>query len=147
VRVVVAHCASLGTGRDLDRGDAPVTNFELFARLMDSPAHAGRVFGDVSAVTQANRIDVLAALLERRDWHPRLLQGSDYPLPGILPLVSPDLLADRGFIARDAVGALREIREHNTLLFDFVLKRTVASRGARFPRGVFETRPFFVPSA
>jgi uncharacterized protein len=149
VRVVVAHCASLGTGQDLDRGSesAPVPNFELFGRLMDSPAYAGRVFGDVSAVTQSNRIDVLAMLLERRDWHPRLLQGSDYPLPGILPLVSPDLLAERGLLARDAVPVLREIREHNALLFDFVLKRSVASNGARLPRSVFETRPFFLPAA
>lgn len=147
VRVVVAHCASLGVGRDFDRGDAPIPNFELFARLMDSPAHTGRVFGDLSAVTQSNRVDVLATLLERRDWHPRLLQGSDYPLPGIVPLVSPELLAERGLLARDAVGVLREIREHNALLFDFVLKRSVAAKGVRFPRGVFETRPFFVAAA
>ncbi len=38
VRVVVAHCASLGMGRDLDRPDPPlVDNFALFARLMDEP--------------------------------------------------------------------------------------------------------------
>jgi predicted TIM-barrel fold metal-dependent hydrolase len=146
VRVVVAHCASLGVGQDLDRGraSAPAPNFELFARLMDAPAHAGRVFGDISAVTQANRVEVLATLLARRDWHPRLLQGSDYPLPGVVPLVSPDLLAERGLLARDAVGPLRAIREHNALLFDFALKRSVASGGARFPHSVFETRPFFV---
>jgi mannonate dehydratase len=145
VRVVVAHCGSLGMGRDLDRGgaDALVSNFRLFARLMDAPAHAGRVFGDISAVTQANRVDVLATLLERRDWHPRLLQGSDYPLPAILPLVSLDLLAERGLLAPDAVPPLRAIREHNALLFDFALKRSVASGGTRFAPSVFETRAFF----
>jgi mannonate dehydratase len=42
---------------------------------------------------------------------------------------------------------LREIREHNVLLFDFVLKRTLASHGAGFARSVFETRPFFVNPA
>ncbi len=149
VRVVVAHCASLGAGRDLDRGTGMplVPNFRLFARLMDAPAHAGRVFGDLSAVTQGNRIDVLATLLERRDWHPRLLNGSDYPLPGILPLVSPDLLAERGLLTPEAVPLLRSIREHNALLFDFVLKRSVASNGARFGNGVFETRSFFVNPA
>jgi mannonate dehydratase len=101
------------------------------------------VFGDISAVTQANRVDVLATLLERRDWHPRLLQGSDYPLPAILPLVSLDLLAERGLLAPDAVPPLRAIREHNALLFDFALKRSVASGGTRFAPSVFETRAFF----
>jgi mannonate dehydratase len=149
VRVIVAHCASLGAGRDLDRGATGplVPNFELFARLMDAPAHRGRVFGDISAVTQGNRIDALAALLERRDWHPRLLNGSDYPLPGILPLVSPELIAQRGLLAPDAVPVLREIREHNALLFDFVLKRSVAAGGVRFDRTVFETRRFFAELA
>jgi mannonate dehydratase len=146
VRVVVAHCASLGAGRDLDRGATGplVANFALFARLMDSPAHHGRVFGDISAVTQGNRVETLAQLILRGDWHPRLLNGSDYPLPGILPLVSPDLIAERGLLAPEAVPVLREIREYNALLFDFVLKRSVEAGGKRFGRTVFETRPFFV---
>ncbi len=40
VRVIMAHCASLGDGTDLDRGpDAPaVSNFTLFARLMEEAA-------------------------------------------------------------------------------------------------------------
>jgi mannonate dehydratase len=149
VRVVVAHCASLGAGQDLDHGAAGplVSNFQLFARLMDSPAYRGRVFGDVSAVTQGNRIDVLVTLIERRDWHPRLLNGSDYPLPGILPLIAPDSMVERGLLDPDAVPVLREIREHNVLLFDFVLKRNLASHGAGFGRSVFETRPFFVNPA
>jgi predicted TIM-barrel fold metal-dependent hydrolase len=149
VRVVVAHCGSLGAGRDLDRGDAAplVSNFSLFARLMDSPAHVGRVFGDISAITQGNRIDVLASIVERSDWHSRLLNGSDYPLPGILPLISPDLLVSRGMLAPGAVAALREIREHNALLFDFVLKRSVVSNGARLASSVFETRSFFTNPA
>ena len=145
VRVVVAHCASLGEGRDLDRNGATglVPNLALFARLMDAPAFKGRVFGDISAVTLSNRGDSLRTLLERSDWHARLLNGSDYPLPGIPPLISPDLLAQRGWLPSDAVPVLREIREHNALLFDFVLKRSLASGSARFPRGVFETQPFF----
>ena len=129
----------------IDRSGAVVLvpNLALFARLMDAPAFKGRVFGDISAVTLSNRGDSLRTLLERSDWHARLLNGSDYPLPGIPPLISPDLLAQRGWLPSDAVPVLREIREHNALLFDFVLKRSLASGSARFPRGVFETRPFF----
>ncbi len=146
VRVIVAHCASLGEGRDIDQGAAgpPIANFALFARLMDEPAHRGRVFGDLSAVTFGNRSeDVLATLLERGDWHARLLNGSDYPLPGVLPLVGLDTLVARGMLAAEAVPVLREIRDHNAILFDFVLKRSLRSArfGAtrRFGTEVFET--------
>jgi len=38
---------------------------------------------------------------------------------------------------------LSAIREHNPLLFDFVLKRHLRSAGKRFAPGVFETRSFF----
>jgi mannonate dehydratase len=144
VRVVVAHCASLGTGRDLDRGSADlVPNFALFARLMDDPRYAQNLAGDISAVTQGNRVDVVATLLARRDWHGRLVNGSDYPLPGVLPLVSLPLLAERRLLDPSAVATLREIRDHNVLLFDFVLKRSVAAAGAGFAPSVFETRRYF----
>jgi len=146
VRVIVAHCATMGEDRDLDRGpDGPfVPSFELFARLMDEPATQGRLFGDLSAVTQANRAGpALARLVERDDWHGRLLNGSDYPLPGILPLFSMELLVDQGFVEPAVVPVLREIREHNPLLFDFVLKRTLRYRGRQFAPAVFETRDFF----
>src|SRR6185436_5879483 len=99
VRVVVAHCASLGAGRDLDaRGSSLVPNFDLFARLMDDPRYTSNLAGDISAVTQGNRMDVVASLLARRDWHTRLLNGSDYPLPGVLPLISLPALVDRGLL-------------------------------------------------
>jgi predicted TIM-barrel fold metal-dependent hydrolase len=144
VRVVVAHCASLGDGEDLDRPGAPrLANFALFARLMDEPQYRVNLAGDISAVTQANRMQVIPTLLARRDWHDRLRNGSDYPLPGILPLVSLSALRERGLIAPGAVDPLREIRQHNVLLFDFVLKRTLSSNGTAFSPAVFETRPHF----
>jgi mannonate dehydratase len=100
-------------------------------------------------VTFGNRSeDVLATLLERGDWHARLLNGSDYPLPGVLPLVGLDTLVARGMLAAEAVPVLREIRDHNAILFDFVLKRSLRSAGAgevrRFGAEVFETRRHLV---
>jgi mannonate dehydratase len=149
-RVVVAHCASLGTDRDLDRGpDGPfVPSFELFARMMREPRDAGRLFGDISAMTQRNRVGApLRAVIERSDWHERLLHGSDYPLPGIMPLVSLYELASQGFIT-DRVGAVLErVREHNPLLFDLSFKRHLRSNGKRLPAAAFETRAFFAPGA
>ncbi len=145
VRVVVAHCASHGEDRDLDvAADGPrLPSFALFVRLMGETRFAGKLFADISAVTQFNRADVLETLLTRRDWHGRLLNGSDYPLPGILPLISPQSLAARGLLAETALPFLLELREHNPLLFDFALKRLLRKNGASFPRQVFETRPFF----
>jgi mannonate dehydratase len=114
---------------------------------MDTPAYRTNLYADISAITQGNRMEVVATLLAREDWHPRLLNGSDYPLPGILPLISLDALAGRGLLDAGAIAPLREIREHNALLFDMVLKRSLQSNGARFSRSVFETRPFFVATA
>jgi len=145
-RVVVAHCSSLGDDHDLDRGpNGPaVASFSLFARMMDTPRYADRLTGDVSAVTQRNRAaPVLAALLERSDWHPRLLNGSDYPLPGVMPIFSVRALVARGLLAAGAGEVLKAIRSHNPLLFDFVLKRTLRSNGKGFTDAVFETRDFF----
>ena len=147
VRVVAAHCASLGEARiDENRGSGQ-TNFEVFGQMMDEPRYRGRLFGDVSAVTQVNRMDVLATILERQDWHDRLLNGADYPLPGILPLVSPRELAGRGLLAESAVEPLGRLRDYNVLLFDFVLKRSVSHQGRGFAMSVFETAPFFARPA
>jgi hypothetical protein len=37
----------------------------------------------------------------------------------------------------------RGLREHNPLLFDFVLKRSLRVGGKRLAPGIFETRAFF----
>ena len=142
VRVIVAHCASFGTGVDLDAGaDGPdVPNVDLFARLMDDPRYEDLLMGDISALMQSNRTAVaLGKVLERTEWHDRLLNGSDYPLPGVPALFDLGDMVDHGFLPADAVAVLEAIQDHNPLLFDFVLKRTVSRHGARFATRVFET--------
>ncbi|MFN2309562.1 MAG: amidohydrolase family protein [Gammaproteobacteria bacterium] len=146
VRVIVAHCASLGNGVDLDRGpDAPMlSNFALFARLMDEPAYASHLYGEISTVTQVNRQPaVLETLIGRADWQPRLINGSDYPLPGIVPLVSPGYFAGRGWLSDEQTQLLRVLRRHNPLLFDFLLKRMLRIGGRGFAPEVFMTRRHF----
>lgn len=105
--------------------------------------HAGRPFADISIVTRFNRLQVLEVTLARPDWHGRLLNGPDYPLPGILPLVSLERLVSRGLLAAEAKPFLMGLREHNPLLFDFALKRLLRLEGRGFANGVFETRAFF----
>jgi uncharacterized protein len=144
VRVVVAHCASWGVGADIDKGDgAMLPNLELFGRLMDDPRYRGNLCGDIAAVAQVNRMDSLVPLLGRPDWHDRLLNGSDYPLPGIVPLISLPALVERGLLDPAAVEPLRRLRDANVLLFDFVLKRSLALGGRGFAPAVFTTRRYF----
>ena len=146
VRVVVAHCASMGEDRDLDRGASGpyVESFSLFRRMMDDRKFEKHLFGDISAMTQVNRAGpVLAEVLERSEWHPRLLNGSDYPLPGVMPVYSVDYLVSLGLLDGSAAAPLKEIRLHNPLLFDFVLKRQLRAHGKSFSTAVFQTRRFF----
>ena len=145
VRVVIAHCASDGDDRDMDRGanGSYVRSFDLFARLMDEPRYAKLLHADISALTQLNRAWALKTVLQRPEWHPRLLNGSDYPLPGVMPLFSATHLADLGLLDRAAVPWLQQIRAHNPLLFDFALKRLLRHGQSAFPASVFETRRFF----
>ena len=146
VRVVVAHCASLGQDRDIDRGaNGPVVDsFALFERLMGEPRYVGRLFGDISALTQAARAaPALARVIARDAWHTRLLNGSDYPLPGVFPLYSVDYLVELGHVEEAEAPLFKALREHNALLFDFVLKRSLRSDGKRLAARIFETRAFF----
>ena len=95
-------------------------------------------------MTQVNRaVPALAKVIERGEWHPRLLNGSDYPLPGVMPLFSVDFMVQLGLVQESAAPMLKEIRSHNPLLFDFVLKRHLRSNGKALSKNVFETRPFF----
>ncbi|MDR2689082.1 MAG: amidohydrolase [Azoarcus sp.] len=144
VKVVVAHCASAGKDEDLDQPGTQRTSFELFARLMDQAEWQEHLHGDISAIALRNRKpETIRTLLERDDWHGRLLNGSDYPLPGILPLISPAALAGHGLLPKEAVADLETLREHNALYFDLALKRLLNWQGKRFPARVFETRAFF----
>lgn len=139
-RVIVAHCASLGRAADTDRSSAPWRPaFELFARLMDEPEWQGRLFADISAVFQRNRKpEVWQTLMRRQDWHHRLLHGSDHPLPGLMPLFSLPALHRAGVLGEGDIDPLSRIREHNPLLFDFVLKRRLRLGASRLPASLFE---------
>ena len=144
VRVVIAHCASIGEDRDIDRGaNGPyVDSFSLFARMFE---RYDRLYGDISAMTQVNRAGAaLARVIQEQGWHARLLNGSDYPLPGVMPIFSVQYLVSLKLVAEKAAPVLTEIRRHNPLLFDFVLKRSLRSNGRALPARVFETRRFFM---
>src|SRR5215213_3301561 len=143
VKVIVAHCAGLGTNEDLDSPERKqVPNFELFLRLMDEKRYEGLVFGEISAMTQFNRLGKpLSTILAREDLHERIVNGSDYPLPAVNVLIRTRPLMKHGYITGSEGELLREIYQYNPLLFDFVLKRTMKLPGVerRLPASVFMT--------
>ena len=142
VKVIVAHCAGLGTNEDLDSKDRKVVdNFDLFMRLLDEKRYEGLVFGELSAMTQFNRSAKLRTMLAREDLHERIVNGSDYPLPAVNLLIRTRPLVKQGYINADEAASLKEIYDYNPLLFDFVLKRTLRLPGTskRFPASVFMT--------
>ncbi len=151
VRVIVAHCASFGTVRDFrERGktQSKQTNFQVFMEMMRDPAYQDLLYGDASAITQINRAPkALKTLLLADDIHHRLLNGSDYPLTGILPLFSQSQLQALGLIEPRAASVIFEVQKYNPLLFDLALKRNLEWQGRRFPRQVFETARFFEQTA
>ncbi len=146
VRVIVAHCATQGDSEDLDSKDkASVRSFDLFARLMNDSNYNGRVFGDISAITQMNRLNQgVGELLRNQHWHHRLVHGSDYPLPGVFPLFLKNQLVQDGFIDEKSAEVIFRLREYNPLLFDFVLKRHMKSAGMGLLPVAFHSRRVFV---
>jgi hypothetical protein len=61
----------------------------------------------------------------------------------VMPIFSVDYLVSLKLIDERAAPVLKEIRLHNPLLYDFVLKRHLRSGGKGFAARVFETRKFF----
>jgi hypothetical protein len=142
VAVVIAHCASAGDSEDFDHLGTLAPSFELFLRMMAEPRYQGLLFGEISALTQWRRLDVLETLLDRPELHSRLVDGSDYPLPGVNSAVWTWQMWRRGMITWEERGQLNEIYAYNPLLFEYVIKRTIRSpkTGARFPASIFEGR-------
>jgi uncharacterized protein len=143
VRVVIAHCATLGS--DLDEEGRSLRSFDIFAKLMAEKQWQGKLFGDISAIILRNRdVEVVKTLLTETAWHSRLLNGSDYPLTGVLPLISVKKFVESGLLAEETLKPLMALQDYHPFRFDFVLKRSLSWQGKRFANSVFETRSFFM---
>jgi len=146
VKVIVAHCASLGSAKDLDKGSkgSEKSCFDLFVRMMNEANYNDLLCGDISALLQMNRLDEpVKQLLLKEEWHSRLINGSDYPLPGILPIIPLKMIKRMGLLSSEQSLVLREVRKYNPMWFDFLLKRMIRWQGKGFSNSVFETRGHF----
>jgi mannonate dehydratase len=143
VRVVIAHCATIGV--DKDEQSKWRKSFDIFANLMAEKQWESKLFGDISAIVLRNREpEVVKTLLTETAWHKRLLNGSDYPLTGILPLISVDSFVKAGLITDEMREPLNTLQEYHPFRFDFTLKRSLSWQGKRFSDNIFTTRPFFM---
>jgi mannonate dehydratase len=143
VKVIVAHCASLGVYPDSDDPMRTVRpSLDLFLRLMDTKEYEGRIWGDISALTVFTRIDdALPRVLRRTDLHHRLIHGSDYPIPAIDPLINTWQILAADLIDSEDRAPLSELWDRNPFLFDLVLKRRLRAAEdptIRFPPSVFQ---------
>jgi uncharacterized protein len=141
VKVILAHCAGKGKGKDMDHKGKLTDNYKLFYRLMDDPRYESNLFGDVSAMAQVNRCGKpLQVTFEKKEHHHRLLYGSDYPLPSINSLISLKLLRKLNYLDKEDEKPLREVYRKNPLLFSFVLYRRLRDpkiHTYRFPDSLF----------
>lgn len=143
VQIILAHCASDGEDNDLDNGGKRVKSLTLFTRLMDTRDYQDFLFGEISALTLINHAWAIKPILERTDWHKRLLNGSDYPLPAIFPLVNTEYLHSIGLIDSEHLPFLQALKHYNPLMFDFAVKRLIHFNGVSFANSIFETRRVF----
>jgi hypothetical protein len=93
----------------------------------------------------------LARVLGDAQLQQRLMNGSDYPLPAINLLMQTRAIEKNGFITAAERVLLNEIDQHDPLLFDFVIKRTLRLREGgqehRFANEMFLLRPEVFPRA
>lgn len=154
VTVIAAHVAT--TGACLDerqtiesaQGEAGPSCCAVLRDMLRDPRTEGRLYADISATLQFNRAGpFLGDLLADSALHARLVNGSDYPLPAIDPLVSTRYLERAGLLAHQDRVLCNAVFDHNPLLFDYVLKRKVRAlvngEERRFSPRVFETARLF----
>jgi predicted TIM-barrel fold metal-dependent hydrolase len=145
VRVVAAHCATQGDMRDVESNGSPVVPaFSLLRRLMERVEYRGLLYGDISGVVSNWREPgMMRELVAGEAWQGRLVNGSDYPLPGSPVLTSTTRLVELGVLSSGEAEEIAHIQGHNPLLYDFALKRLLRIDGNSFPSGVFQPAALF----
>lgn len=142
VKVIFAHCATLGEYENA--AGEEVASLDLFRDLVKHPDYKGRAYGDISAILQINRSrESVEKIYTDEDLHPYLIYGSDYPLPGVMPLFRTQNFVNWGYLKESEAQVLERIREHNCVLYDFVLKRSLVVKGKRLPASVYHSRDLF----
>lgn len=111
---------------------------------MNEKEYEGLLFGEISAMTQVNRLGpALETLLIHQEWRPRVINASDYPLPAVMPLFSLRKMLKLNYITKTQAKMLGAVRKDNAMLFDLLLKRLLRADGLGFQDMVFSSRRVF----
>jgi uncharacterized protein len=136
VNVILSHCGHRDLIPDLDDPEQPlVPGFELFLRIARESylknltgEWEGKLFGDLAGVLAHYGVDFIRELLLNvKEDGVRLIYGSDFPHTN---LIQPgkdayDLCANAGLLDSYKVGPLKEIRNWNPLLANYIFARNL----------------------
>ena len=129
MRLIVAHCGSLGSFHDIESPQAAkneMESFDLFMRLFTDPRYRELIHGEISTLVNTHHsMRPVKELLAAPELHDRLLYGSDYPLPAIRMMTSTLLLQQQGLLTPAHRELCNEVFEANPLLFDLVVYRSL----------------------
>ena len=147
VTVLMLHAARDGVERMPAADGMRKSYADRFFEMMRT--HGANLFGEISVLPYLGTHVLLERLLAEPGVAERLVNGSDYPAPAIPGIDPTGRLFRAGYLrdasetdetpARKRRDALKEIRRHNPLLFDFVLKRTIRVNGRRLPASIFRS--------
>lgn len=102
----------------------------LLGEFADAPLYA-----DVSALTAWGKVGFLRALARRQELHPRLLFGSDFPVPIALPRLRRELGRDFARVAAEPSWPVRALHVFRRSGFnEIVFHRAEQVLAARLPR-------------
>lgn len=88
----------------------------LVGDLADTP-----LFADISALTSWGKVGFLRKIAQRQDLHPKLLFGSDFPVPVALPRLRRDLGRDYPRVASDASWIQQAARIYRRVGFNEIV--------------------------
>ena len=71
------------------------------------------------------------------------INGSDYPLPAIMPLINTRQLNQMGLLKSEHLPFLQELKVYHPFMFDFAVKRLIQFNDIHFDHKIFATRRFF----
>jgi len=141
VKVVMAHIGSLGECATIESAVCePGTPYvDIAIKMMREKKYKTRLFADISALSQFNRLHVLDKVIAATDIHDNLINGSDYPLPAVNFVIQTSALVRSGHITSTDRDLINEIYDVNPMLFDYVLKRSIkhSTTGKHFPASIF----------
>jgi hypothetical protein len=112
---IVAHAATPVTPLGEHRSHAALID-ALLGEFADAP-----LYGDISALTSWGKVGFLRKIARRQDLHPKLLFGTDFPIPIALPRLRRDLGRDHRRIRAEPSWIQQAVHIYRRLGFNEIV--------------------------